>query len=153
METRTSEQVHSRITDYFHRKGETSLNKWQINSIVRQVMAARVSVTNEDIMKLEDAIRRKETGLPGSKMSPKATSTKMASHFERHPNSRMNGGSNASSPLAMNAQRSLHQKRASMADLVLMEPPIEQRGGDSSLTKGLLSGLNTRSVYNSLQPE
>ena len=28
METRSSEQVHSRITDYFHRKGETSLNKW-----------------------------------------------------------------------------------------------------------------------------
>ena len=116
-------------------------------------MAARVSVTNEDILKLEDAIRRKETGLPGSKMSPKTSSTKMASRFERMPNSRMNGGSNASSPLAMNAERALHhQKRASMGDMVLMEPSMEHRGVDSSLTKGLLTELNTRSVYNSVQP-
>ena len=34
-------------------------------------MAARVSVTHEDIMNLEEQIRRKETKLPGSKLSLK----------------------------------------------------------------------------------
>ena len=28
---RTSDLVHSKVSDFFHRKGETSLNKWQIN--------------------------------------------------------------------------------------------------------------------------
>ena len=75
-EQRTPDLIHSRITEYFHRKGETSLNTWQINACVRQVMAKRVTVTHDDLINLESVIRRKETGLPGSKLSsPKNTSS------------------------------------------------------------------------------
>ena len=62
--------MQSRITDYFYTKGETSLNNWQINAIVRQVMVARVTVTHDDLKVLETLIRRKETGLPGANVSP-----------------------------------------------------------------------------------
>ena len=68
---RSSNLIHSRITEYFHKLGRSSLNKWQINAVVRQVMATRVSVTHEDIHNLEEHIRRKETKLPGSKLSLK----------------------------------------------------------------------------------
>ena len=68
-EQRSPELVHSKITDYFQRKGETSLNKWQINACVRQVMNQRSTVTHDDLNNLEAVIRRKETGLPGSKLS------------------------------------------------------------------------------------
>ena len=73
VEHRSSDTVHNKVSEYFVRKGETSLNKWQINAIVRQVMAARVSVTTEDLNVLEEMIRRKETGLPGAKVSPKSS--------------------------------------------------------------------------------
>ena len=51
---RNSNLIHSRITEYFHKLGRTGLNKWQINAVVRQVMATRVSVTHEDLMNLEE---------------------------------------------------------------------------------------------------
>ena len=67
---RNSNLVHSRLTEYFFKQGRTGLNKWQINAVVRQVMASRVSVTHEDIHHLEQAIRLKETKQPGgSKLS------------------------------------------------------------------------------------
>ena len=50
---RNSNLVHSRLTEYFFKQGRTGLNKWQINAVVRQVMATRVSVTHEDIHHLE----------------------------------------------------------------------------------------------------
>ena len=68
---RNSNLIHSRITEYFYKQGRTSLNKWQINAVVRQVMAQRLSVNHEDIHNLEEQIRRKETKLPGSKLSLK----------------------------------------------------------------------------------
>ena len=51
-EDRNSDIVINRVTDYFHKKGETSLNKWQINAIVRQTMATRVSVSHDDLAML-----------------------------------------------------------------------------------------------------
>ena len=70
---RSSDLIHSRITDFFHANGASSLNKWQINSVVRHVMAQRLSVTHDDLIELEKQIRLKETGLPGSKRSPLST--------------------------------------------------------------------------------
>lgn len=73
-------------------------------------MASRVSVTHDDINVLEELIRRKETGLPGSKMTPKnaAASVGRFKNVNMKPSGskiRMGG---ANSPLAMNASRSIH---------------------------------------------
>ena len=103
---RSSDLLHSKVTDFFHRKGSTSLNKWQINGVVRKVLVNRVALTHDDIASLEKEIRRKETGLPGSKMSPVSSSTIKFRNVDVK-----NGGS---SPLAANASRFVHQKRMSM---------------------------------------
>ena len=67
-EDRTPETVQNHISSFFLNKGETSMNKWQINSIVRQHMGTRLAVNHEDISTLNEIIRRKETGLPGTKV-------------------------------------------------------------------------------------
>ena len=67
---RSTELIISKITEYFHRLGRTSLSKWQINSVVRQHMTGRVSVTHDDISAIEEGILKKETGLPGTNNSP-----------------------------------------------------------------------------------
>lgn len=93
--------------------------KWQINSVVRQVMAERSQVTFDDIQTLEAEIRRKETGLPGSKVSLGA--------FKKIDIRRglANGlkSSNANSPLATNASRFIHQKRSSINS----QPNVDSR--------------------------
>jgi len=92
---RSSDLLHSKVTDFFHRKGSTSLNKWQINGVVRKVLTNRVALTHDDITALETEIRRKETGLPGSKMSPVSSSAIKL----RNVDLKKGGGS----PLAANA--------------------------------------------------
>ena len=54
------------VTDYLYAKGKTSLNKWQVNAVVRNVLAHRLAVNHNDIQKIEAEILRKETGLPGT---------------------------------------------------------------------------------------
>ena len=48
----SSDIVHNRISEYFVNNGQSSLGKWQINAVVRQMMAGRVSVTHEDLQEL-----------------------------------------------------------------------------------------------------
>ena len=42
---RKPETVQSKITNFIHQKGQTSLNKWQISAIVRKTMGQNTAVT------------------------------------------------------------------------------------------------------------
>lgn len=63
----SNEEVHQLVTDYIIGKNRSSLNKWQINSVVRKVLANRTMITHEDLQEVEKQILRKESGLPMSK--------------------------------------------------------------------------------------
>lgn len=96
-------------------------------------MASRVSVTHDDLNVLEELIRRKETGLPGSKMSPASGVRKSKQDLYKNVEIRPNGKirmSGSNSPLAMQGQRAIHDKRHSMETI--------PSNAQSNLTSNLL---------------
>ena len=142
-EERSSEYLHSKVTDFFYRKGQTSLNKWQINQIVRNALSNRVALTHDDINTLEAEIRRKETGLPGSKMSPVSSSQiKLRNNIDIKMSGQMpkvkNGGS---SPLAANAQRFVHHKQMSINDMSMSNQMVSNSG---TINSSILQEFNQR---------
>ena len=75
-------------------------------------MASRVSVTHDDLKVLEELIRRKEIGLPGSKMTP-TNAARSSGRYAKVDIKQSRTGSN--SPLAMNASRSIHMIHEKMS--------------------------------------
>ena len=62
----THEAVTGMVSDFIANKGRTSMKRWQINAVVRSVLAHRTNVTHDDLSRIEAGILRKETGLPGT---------------------------------------------------------------------------------------
>jgi len=110
---RRPDLIHSLVTDYFFDKGQTSLPKWQINSVVRSVLGEKTQVTHDDLHTLEAEIRRKETGLPGSKLSPGAF--KKIDIRRGLANGLRASDATGGSPLASGGSSLIHQKRSSIS--------------------------------------
>ena len=150
-EDRIPENIHSRITAHIHSKGQTSLNKWQINAIVRQVMANKTACSPHDLKTLDEAIRRKETNLPGSKLSPGRSSSQLSSQAKasRMPisthhgiyNKRMTIGDTSASPL-----------RNSGASAILNELNARKKGTTLAVSRTSLAQKNSLLPQQAYEP-
>jgi len=49
----TAEAIHSLVTDYVIGKARSSLNKWQINAVVRAVLGSKTMVSHDDLQQVE----------------------------------------------------------------------------------------------------